>query len=127
MLKQSFQKAIRSLEVGLSGWGGDMHIPQINKNELDRELRNPSPDRIFYIWLAMDAQRSDEDIYEKTNIDKWFLSKLRNIYNNYMYMVRENDLDNYNYYILFKLKQLGFSDRQIAFAIDSFIKLGEYF
>ena len=75
--EESFQKALRSLETGLSGWGGDREEPSFTDAELERSLRTPSPDRILSVRAAMVAGRSDEQIHALSRIDPWFLAKLR--------------------------------------------------
>ncbi len=117
--EESFQKAIRSLEIGLSGWGCDSVDKQCSSIELERLLRTPSPERIMYIRLAMKNGRSDDEIYSYSNIDPWFLSKLRNIVNAENQLINYGDISLLNFNFLFNLKQLGFSDRQIAFAVNS--------
>ncbi|HJO77861.1 MAG TPA: carbamoyl-phosphate synthase large subunit, partial [Prochlorococcaceae cyanobacterium Fu_MAG_134] len=77
--EESFQKALRSLEIGLAGWGCDRQEPEIKSSEIERLLRIPSPERIMAVRTAMLAGRSDEDIYSLSKIDTWFLAKLRNL------------------------------------------------
>ncbi len=117
--EESFQKAIRSLETGLSGWGCDRVDENIASFELERLLRTPSPERIMYIRLAMKNGLTDNDIFSFSKIDPWFLSKLRNIVNAEDKLLEYDSIDQLDYNFLFQLKQLGFSDRQIAFAFNS--------
>ena len=117
--EESFQKAIRSLETGLSGWGCDRVDEHIAPVELERLLRTPSPDRIMYVRLAMKNGLTDNDIFSFSKIDPWFLSKLRNIVNAEYQLIKYENINKLGYNFLFKLKQLGFSDRQIAFALNS--------
>tara|TARA_B100000579_G_scaffold294396_1_gene244669 strand:+ start:161 stop:3469 length:3309 start_codon:yes stop_codon:yes gene_type:complete len=117
--EESFQKAVRSLETGLSGWGCDRLDEDVPAIELERLLRTPSPDRIMYVRLAMKQGRSDSDIFSFSKIDPWFLSKLRNIVNAENELHKFNNVNQLSYNFLFYLKQIGFSDRQIAFALDS--------
>ena len=58
--EESFQKAMRSLETGYSGWGGDRPEPQMSHSEMDRLLRTPSPERILTVRTAMVRGRSNE-------------------------------------------------------------------
>ena len=117
--EESFQKAIRSLETGLSGWGCDRVDEIISSVELERLLRTPSPERIMYVRLAMKNGLTDKDIFSFSKIDPWFLSKLRNIVNAEDQLLKYEDINQLSYNFLFNLKQLGFSDRQIAFALNS--------
>ncbi len=117
--EESFQKAIRSLEIGMSGWGGDRVDEEYTNIELERLLRTPSPERIMYIRLAMKLGRSDDDIYSFSKIDPWFLSKFRNIVNAENQLLSYQNINQLSKDFLFNLKQLGFSDCQIAFAFNS--------
>jgi len=117
--EESFQKALRSLETGLSGWGCDRPDRDVTTIELERLLRTPSPDRIMYVRLAMKNGRSDNDIFSFSKIDPWFLSKLRNIINAEDQLLKYENINQLGYNFLFNLKQLGFSDRQIAFALNT--------
>ena len=111
---ESFQKAIRSLEVGLSGWGGDRLDPELDQVELDRLLRTPSPQRIMAIRWAMVKGKSIHDIHKLTNIDTWFLDKLRSLLDIENTFLKGNSLKNLDYDSLLYVKQNGFSDKQIA-------------
>lgn len=117
--EESFQKAIRSLEIGLSGWGCDRSEPKVSDSELDRNLRTPSPDRIMHIRTAMINGRSNKQIQELSNIDDWFLTKLRNLIEIELTFLQNKNLHELNEDILFLLKQYGFSDKQIAWATNS--------
>ena len=112
--EESFQKAMRSLETGLSGWGGDRAEPALSDGELDRRLRTPSPERILSVRTAMLRGRSDADIHRISSIDPWFLAKLRRIIDTETTLLKGRGLDDLDGDALFELKQLGFSDRQIA-------------
>ena len=117
--EESFQKAIRSLETGLSGWGCDREDEKYSSIELERLLRTPSPERIMYIRLAMKNGRTDNEIFSFSKIDPWFLSKFRNIVNAEDKLLKYENINQLETNFLFKLKQLGFSDRQIAFALNT--------
>ncbi|WP_413293891.1 carbamoyl-phosphate synthase large subunit [Prochlorococcus sp. MIT 0603] len=113
--EESFQKALRSLEIGLTGWSYDCSKTLLNKIDIDRLLREPTPDRLMAIKFAMNIGKSDEYINSLSKIDHWFLSKLRNILmaeNNYLI---NKDISDMTKEVLFELKQLGFSDSQIAY------------
>ncbi|MDP6322174.1 MAG: carbamoyl-phosphate synthase large subunit, partial [Prochlorococcaceae cyanobacterium ETNP14_MAG_5] len=117
--EESFQKALRSLEIGLAGWGCDRQEPEIKSSEIERLLRIPSPERIMAVRTAMLAGRSDEDIYSLSKIDTWFLAKLRNLITIEATYLHGRQLDELDEECLLTLKQLGFSDRQIAWATGS--------
>ena len=117
--EESFQKAMRSLETGFSGWGGDREEPDLNDAELDRRLRTPSPERILSVRTAMVRGRSDAEIHRISAIDPWFLAKLRRIVEAETRLLKGKSLEELDADSLFEAKQLGFSDRQIAWQTNS--------
>ncbi|QPN56829.1 carbamoyl-phosphate synthase large subunit [Synechococcus sp. CBW1107] len=114
--EESFQKALRSLETGHAGWGCDRPDNPLEPTDLERMLRTPSPDRIFAVRAAMVAGRSDEEIHQLSAIDPWFLAKLRQLIEAEERLLRGRTLEQLSAADLLELKQLGFSDRQIAWA-----------
>ena len=117
--EESFQKALRSLETGHAGWGCDRPDGEIEPADLDAQLRIPTPDRIFAVREAMVAGRSDDAIHALSAIDPWFLAKLRHILDAEIQLLRGRQLADLGADALLELKQLGFSDRQIAWATGS--------
>ena len=105
--RESIQKAFRSLEVGLNGYEPkktDYRPLDINK------IGFPSAFRLLKVWQAFKEGFSIEELYNKTKIDPWFLSQLKNL-------VDINIKDYHDNGYLFYLKQEGFSDIQIAEAL----------
>ena len=117
--EESFQKALRSLETGLSGWGCDRPDPPVASAELERSLRTPSPERILAVRAAMVEGRSDEEIHDLSRIDPWFLAKLRTLINCEAEILRGRALNQLSAGDLLRLKQLGYADRQIAWATNT--------
>jgi len=117
--EESFQKALRSLETGHAGWGCDRPDGEIEPGDLDAQLRIPTPDRIFAVREAMVTGRSDDAIHALSAIDPWFLAKLRHILEVETQLLRGRQLADLGANALLELKQLGFSDRQIAWATGS--------
>jgi len=117
--EESFQKALRSLETGHAGWGCDRPDAMPERVELDRQLRTPSPDRIFAVRTAMVHGYSDADIHRLSAIDPWFLAKLRRIIDAEARFLKGRQLAQLDAAALLELKQLGFADRQIAWATGS--------
>ena len=115
--EESFQKALRSLEIGRAGWGCDRPDESAEPGDLERQLRIPSPDRIFAVRTAMVAGRSDDEIHQFTAIDPWFLVRLRLILEAELRLLRGRTLAALDGEALLELKQLGFADRQIAWAV----------
>ncbi len=117
--EESFQKAIRSLEIGYSGWGCDRHDEKIDDKDIEKLLRIPSPERIMAVRKAMIQGKSNEEIYQLSKIDRWFLDKLRNIINAQLTLLDDCRLSELGAEALLELKQLGFSDNQIAWATNT--------
>ncbi len=123
--EESFQKALRSLETGHAGWGcdrpdavSDLTLAP-DPTALERALRTATPERIFAVREAMLVGRSDDEIHQLSAIDPWFLAKLRCILEAEQRLLRGRQLEQLDAAALLELKQLGFSDRQIAWATGS--------
>jgi carbamoyl-phosphate synthase large subunit len=114
--KESLQKALRGLETGVSGLGLGSRDPaeaMATDNEaLTRKLRVPNEHRLLALRVAYRAGWSTEDIFEATNIDRWFLENIREL------VEFEQELAGalLTKELLRKAKQLGYSDPQIALA-----------
>jgi len=117
--EESFQKALRSLETGHAGWGCDRPDASWDPTELERALRTATPERIFAVRAAMLAGRSDDQIHQLSAIDPWFLAKLRCILEAEQRLLLGRQLAELEAPGLLELKQLGFSDRQLAWATGS--------
>jgi len=72
--KESFQKALRGLEIGISGFESGRPI-----ENLEEKLSVPNADRVFALKQAMEAGMSLQKIQELTLIDPWFLDNLKQI------------------------------------------------
>ncbi len=112
--EESFQKALRSLEIGIFGWECDSIEDFNNDNDLKNNLRNPTAERILIVKKAMESGKTNSYINEITNIDLWFIEKLRNIFNFQNEFLKENELTRIDRDLMLSAKQLGFSDQQIA-------------
>ena len=88
--KESLQKALRSLEVGRSGLGGDGKAWRIGteiygdrdilpRDVITQKLSAPNAERIFFIRHAMRAGFTIDDIFNLTKIDRWFLAQIKEI------------------------------------------------
>ena len=123
--EESFQKALRSLETGHAGWGCDRPDAASDltlapdPTALERALRTATPERIFAVREAMLVGRSDDEIHQLSAIDPWFLAKLRCILKAEQRLLRGRQLQQLDAAALLELKQLGFSDRQIAWVTGS--------
>jgi carbamoyl-phosphate synthase large subunit len=88
--KESLQKALRSLEIGRHGLGGDGRPWRIGANiygdrdvlpreVISQKLSAPCAERIFFLRHAFRAGFSMEEIFQLTKIDRWFLTQIREI------------------------------------------------
>ena len=122
--KESFQKALRGLEIGLFGlgggpkdlWGTDR---QPHEDEIDAKLSVPNDQRVSYIRYAMKAGMSVDQIFALTNIDPWFLWQMRGIVDLEEEIRAATSLSNATDDLMKRAKQAGFSDRQLAHWWDS--------
>ncbi|MCT7988438.1 carbamoyl-phosphate synthase large subunit [Laspinema olomoucense] len=112
---ESFQKAMRSMETGRSGWGCDRQEMLPSLEQIRAGLRTPNPDRIFTVRHAMLMGMTVEEIYELTCIDPWFLDKFQELLETEKFLKR-SQLEDLTKEQLYAIKRQGFSDRQIAFA-----------
>jgi carbamoyl-phosphate synthase large subunit len=114
--QESFQKALRGLEVGVDG----MNQKTRDLEVLEKELGEPGPERIWYVGDAFEMGLSVERVHELTKIDPWFLIQIEEI------VKIELDLDQHaethgekalaalSKDELRALKAKGFSDRRLA-------------
>jgi carbamoyl-phosphate synthase large subunit len=88
--KESLQKALRSLEIGRHGLGGDGRPWRIGsevygdrdifpREVITQKLAWPNAERIFFIRHALRADFSVEEIFQLTKIDRWFLAQIKEI------------------------------------------------
>jgi carbamoyl-phosphate synthase large subunit len=113
--QESFQKALRSLETGRSGWGCDKSEKLPSLEQIRSALRTPNPDRIFSVRHAMLMGMSPAEINELTGIDPWFLTQLQDLLETEKYLKRQG-LQQLSTEDLWAIKRQGFSDHQIGFA-----------
>jgi carbamoyl-phosphate synthase large subunit len=111
---ESFQKALRSLEVGRFGFGCDRPENLPSLPHIRASLRTPNPERIFTIHQALNLGMSVEEIHELTAIDLWFLDKINELQESKKFLKRSS-LKDITKEQMRHVKQQGFSDRQIAF------------
>ncbi|KAF8430790.1 hypothetical protein L210DRAFT_3417169, partial [Boletus edulis BED1] len=111
--EETIQKAIRAIDDEFLGFAKNDLVADI-----DEELLNPTDKRIFAIASAFHLGYSVDKIWQMTNIDKWFLSKLLNIHHMEM-RLRESVISSISSETLLQAKQLGFSDRLVAHCIGS--------
>jgi carbamoyl-phosphate synthase large subunit len=117
--KESFQKALRGLEVGSFGFGCDgkdlWGTPgQPLLEDVRVKLAVAGDQRVWYLRYAMKYGMALAEIHELTGIDPWFLQNLREIVDLEEELRRQGSLENASPALLRQAKQSGFSDRQLA-------------
>ena len=122
--KESFQKALRSLEIGVCGFDSKLFdladetrraLSAKEQHLLVEKLRVPNCDRLWYLGDALRSGMSVEEIFTHTAIDPWFLHNIRQIIEKeeelkQIEIEKEKDLKGK----LLEAKQYGFSDKFLA-------------
>jgi carbamoyl-phosphate synthase large subunit len=118
--KESFQKGMRSLEVGVAGFGSDYRGKLPEMEDIMGLLRTPNSKRVFALRHAFLLGMTIEEMYEITHIDPWFLHQLKDI------IIMEEEIKDFGlanslapeneelYPLMKRAKEYGFSDRQLA-------------
>ncbi len=112
--QESFQKALRGLEVGVDGL--DEITTDIDK--ITKEMGEPGPERIWYVGDAFRCDMTIEQVFNISKIDPWFLAQIRDIVEREKALKGRHiaDLDKE---ALFQLKRRGFSDRRLAKLLET--------
>ncbi len=113
--KEAMQKGLRSLEIGCAGFGGNQlfELSDLETHELETGLRTPNSKRILFLHEALRRNMDITEIHRISLIDPWFLHDLKRIVN------KEEEIRSRGYAgidsdFLEEIKQMGFSDPQIA-------------
>lgn len=116
--QESFQKALRSLETGLHGWGCIGRTAAASPSakgweDLKHALRTPNPDRMVAIHTAMAAGMSEEEVCSLTTMDPWFVSQWAELLaaERFLQSIQIDALSSADWRAL---KRKGFSDIQLA-------------
>jgi carbamoyl-phosphate synthase large subunit len=112
--QESFQKALRGLEVGVDG----LDPITTDLDRIAKEMGEPGPERIWYVGDAFRCGMTIEKIFNISKIDHWFLAQIKDIID------REAELKgvhiaDLNKDKLFQLKRRGFSDRRLAALLET--------
>jgi len=119
--KESLQKGLRSLEIDRYGLGADgqpdkMAMPA---EELIRQLRVPTPERLFLVRDALAAGVDIDTIHEATKIDPWFLHNMAEIVEEEQSVAAAKPTDGaVDRDTLLRAKRCGYSDRQLGYLWD---------
>jgi carbamoyl-phosphate synthase large subunit len=117
--KESFQKALRGLEVGADGFGCDRRDlwgteAEPSDEEIIAKLSKAGAERVWYLRYAIKRGMSTEKIFELTGIDPWFLDNLLEIVETENMLRGIGSLEAATHDQLRTAKRQGFSDRQLA-------------
>ena len=112
--QESFQKALRGLELGYDG----LNEISLDKTLIIKELKEPGADRIRYLADGMRLGLSIEEIFNFTKIDPWFLYQIEDLIKNEE-KLKTFKLDAIDKTYLFELKQKGFSDHRIGYLLGT--------
>ena len=109
--EEAIQKGIRMIGQGMHGFVGNRDI---EIESVEKELAEPTDMRILVIAEAFEKGYTIDQIHDLTKIDKWFLEKLRKIYDMKLELEKFTSLDQLPRELLLESKKTGFSDFQIA-------------
>ncbi|HLS85672.1 MAG TPA: carbamoyl-phosphate synthase large subunit, partial [Burkholderiales bacterium] len=112
--QESFQKALRGLEVGVDG----LNQRTTDRETIEKELGEPGPERIWYVGDAFENGFTLEEVHRLTRIDPWFLDQIKEIVELEMELddrkLADVDPDTFR-----MLKRKGFSDRRLAYLFNT--------
>ena len=112
--KESSQKAMRSLEIGLKGFeSGKLADQELDKSAVRAGVKRPSADRPTFLYKALDMGMTAEDLSKQSGIDPWFTTQLEELYQ-IGQSLRSSSLETIDYESFRQGKEAGFSDRQLA-------------
>lgn len=107
--QESFQKALRGLEVGVDG----LNPMTTDRADIIIEIREPKDKRIFYVADAFRIGMAVDEVFNYSKIDRWFLVQIEELVCLEEYVIK-NGLDNFTAEDWLQIKQKGFSDRRLA-------------
>jgi carbamoyl-phosphate synthase large subunit len=107
--QESFQKALRGLEVGVDG----MNEKTTDREVIEEELGEPGPERIWYVGDAFAQGFTTEEVHQLTHIDPWFLVQIKEIIDIELWLEKQS-LEAIDKTTLLNLKKKGFADRRLA-------------
>ncbi len=112
--QESLQKALRGLEIGVDGFNEKVNLNADDAlDKIRKELREPGPERIFFLADAFRSGMTLDAAYELTRIDPWFLVQVQDIVQSEE-EIRRRKLEQLDARSLRGLKRKGFSDRRLA-------------
>eukprot|EP00915_Cephaloidophora_sp_WS-2016_P000629 GHVH01000772.1.p1 GENE.GHVH01000772.1~~GHVH01000772.1.p1 ORF type:complete len:1551 (+),score=245.37 GHVH01000772.1:56-4708(+) len=120
--EESLQKALRM--VSDNQVGGFECPPELRslcpaREDLEKNLREPTCDRLWLIAEAFENNFSVDEIHNLTMIDHWFLNCLENIHKDKLMLRELGGIENVSKKIMIRVKKDGFSDKQISRLVNS--------
>ncbi len=113
--EEAFQKAIRMLDINAELIDNEIYNSNMSKEEALKKLKERREYWFLYISKAIKEGASDDEIYENTGIDKFYIKKIRNLISFYEEFKKKKLIDED---LLIELKRLGFSDNAISKALN---------
>jgi len=107
--KESFQKALSSLEIGFSGLD---RIFDLNKKEIEKKLKINIPNKLLLVAEAIRKKINLKKIQKLSGIDPWFLEQIKEIIEAENQIKKGGIPKEFNEFN--RLKSIGFSDKKIA-------------
>ena len=107
--KESFQKALVSLETGFSGLD---RIFNLNRKQIEKKLRENIPNKLLLVAEAFRKKLNLKKIYSLSKIDPWFLEQIKEIVDNETY-IKNKGLPK-NFIEFNRVKSIGFSDKKLS-------------
>ena len=114
-MRESLQKALRSMEIGISGF--DVLGRDLEEDELRERLRIPNAQRLLFVAEAFRRGFSRDTVHELSKIDHWFLRTIELIIRDEE-KVADQGVDALDRERLLELKRAGFSDIRLAELCD---------
>jgi len=109
--EEAIQKGLRMIGQGMHGFIGNK---ELYTSDLENALSHPTDVRIFLIAQALAEGYSIEKLWELTRIDKWFLYRLKNIFDMGQILEKFHDIREVPDELILDAKRSGFSDFQLA-------------
>jgi carbamoyl-phosphate synthase large subunit len=112
--EEAIQKGLRMIGQGMHGFTGNKDLEFDDSSKIETELGTPTDMRIFVIAMAFEKGFSIDKINQITGIDRWFLYKLKNIFDISSKLKQFNIIEDVPTELLIDSKKAGFSDFQIS-------------